>query len=399
MRGKAVIGLVAVALLALMLLLRGRPLSIAPAHRGRDFGTPTMNYGKTTASIDEFRQIARKAIADNNGDVPAANARAFDDFIASLRAQYGEEVPVVEGIKRLKEFQRSLRTVDIPNAVVPLKSQVASISGAADAVAEKSPDGVRFEWTPGGFLLHASCRDLFFAAIWAVFVGCLCAIPFVLWGNAIRDALTDRGPALRWTCLLLAVWACPVLYVGWFGAIKVFGEIRIAKSGDRGEIFTGIGPIGRTHHLLWSEFNGVRDLEEVRSTQNSKSSTTTHYVELTGTSKPYKFASELSDERRAFVIAFLREHVYGLHAVPPQAAPALGTSDDGKTATVEHIRLVLEQAKAEYHGPDPEGFNRSMDQFVESLRMQYGERIPIRDAVRRLEQLARTTGAHFSFSF
>jgi hypothetical protein len=84
----------------------------------------------------------------------------------------------------------------------------------------------------------------------------------------------------------------------------------IAKEGDGGEIFTGIGRVGRTHRLRWSEFSGVGD-RDVAAYSSGRFSRTNHYVGLSGTSKEYKFGAELTDEQRAFVITFLHEHVFG----------------------------------------------------------------------------------------
>ena len=182
------------------------------------------------------------------------------------------------------------------------------------------------------------------------------------------------------------------------GAVAIFGEIRIAKAGDRGEIFTGIGRAGWTHRLLWSEFYRRKRPERLSSGSSATSSQTTHYVGLNGKSKNYQFGSELSAERQEFVIAFLREHVFG---IPPTTAPPAAGRDDtgGETVSVEHIRQTLEKAKLDYQGGDPEGFNRAADEFIASLRAQYGERAPAADAVKLLAKFARATGAPISFSF
>jgi hypothetical protein len=61
--------------------------------------------------------------------------------------------------------------------------------------------------------------------------------------------------------------------------------------------------------------------------------------------------------------------------------------------------MTIEKAKADYQGRDREGFSRAADEFVASLRGQYGERVPIPDAIRRVEEFARDSGAEISFSF
>ncbi len=182
---------------------------------------------------------------------------------------------------------------------------------AQRAPGEKTPDGATVEWTPEGFLLRIPFRSVAGALVWAIFAGVLCVLPFRLWGDLIRGVWTDEGVSFRTTIAFLAVWAGAALYVAAMGAVAAFGEIRISKVGDSGEIFTGIGKAGWTRRLRWSEFYGASD-REASSGSSGPSIHTTHYVGLNGTSKNYKFGSELSAEQRAFVIEFLREHVFGV---------------------------------------------------------------------------------------
>ena len=122
-------------------------------------------------------------------------------------------------------------------------------------------------------------------------------LPFKLWGDLIRGVWTDEGLSLWLTCAFLAIWACAVLYVGATAAVGLFGEIRIAKDGDRGGIFTGIGRAGWTHRLEWSEFDGVSE-RDVDSVSSGSSTHTSHYVGLNGPGKRYKFGSELTKNNR-----------------------------------------------------------------------------------------------------
>lgn len=63
-----------------------------------------------------------------------------------------------------------------------------------------------------------------------------------------------------------------------------------------------------------------------------------------------------------------------------------------KTISVEEIRQALEKAKAAYKGNDVEAFNRANDDLVASLRAQYGEQIPVAEAVKVLQKLERAAG-------
>jgi hypothetical protein len=376
-----------------------------------------------TTSIEEIRQRLENAKAHYEGTDPEAFSLAVDNFVKSLRERYGEQVPTLEVARLLRELRvpAAATASALPKTEPAPESQGAPSAGATGVDGEKTPDGVRFEWMPGGFLLRVSCGSLIAGAPWAVFAGTIAALPFILWGDLIRGVWTDQGMSFWLTSTFLAIWAGVVLYVVATAAVGLFGEIRIAQDGDGGRIFTGIGRVGWTHHLLWSEFSGVAE-RDVDSPSSGRGSHTSRFVGLNGPSKRYKFGSALTDQQRVFVIAFLRRHVFGSSGMPasaPAPAPAARaamtpdfisgslnperktfvskTMGGGKTTAIENVRQALEQAKADYQGQDREGFHRAMDEFVASLRAQYGEQMPVADAMRRLEQLSRSTGAEIHF--
>jgi hypothetical protein len=256
-------------------------------------------------SIEEIRQRLENAKAHYQGEDPEGFNKAMDNFVASLRARYGEQVPVADAARLMRELPLAVgkTTAGTPRAGVP---------GSAG---EKAPDGVRFEWTPAGFLLRVSCGSLITGAPWAIFAGLLAAIPFILWGDLIRGVWTDEGLSFWMTSAFLAIWAGAVLWLCATATVGLFGEIRIAKDGGRGEIFTGIGRVGWTHRVQWSEFEGVSE-REVQSASSGRSSHTSRYVGLNGKSKRYRFGSEMTEEQRAFVIQFLGEHVFGVQGGP-----------------------------------------------------------------------------------
>jgi hypothetical protein len=103
--------------------------------------------------------------------------------------------------------------------------------------------------------------------------------------------------------------------------------IRIAKTGAEGEIFTGIGSLGRTRRVRWNDFYGAGD-KAVAYYSNARFGRTSHFISLHGTSGSFK--SDLNDEQRAFVIAFLREHIFGA-AASAADVPVPATALNGKT--------------------------------------------------------------------
>jgi hypothetical protein len=259
-----------------------------------------------TASVAEVRQMLETAKAHYKGKDSQAFDKAIDNVAASLTEKFGEAVPFVDVIKALRNLP--LHSGETAATVAPAKAPSEAAASAGSAW-DRTPDGVRFEWTPGGFLLRASCRSTVGAVLRVGFAGLLAVLPFRLWGDLIRGLPTDQGMSFWLTGAFLAIWAGAILYIVATAAFELLGEIRIAKTGDRGEIFTGIGTLGWTHRLRWRDFDGVSD-RAVAAVSSGKFSNTTHSVSLNATLKPYRFGSALTAQQREFAIAFLRQHVF-----------------------------------------------------------------------------------------
>src|SRR5580700_10981232 len=86
---KTAIGLLAGALFMFLLVLyfRLRPVASAKAH---------------TVNIEEIRRRLENAKALYQGQDPEEFDKAIDTFVAALKAQYGEDVPVVDAFKRIR---------------------------------------------------------------------------------------------------------------------------------------------------------------------------------------------------------------------------------------------------------------------------------------------------------
>jgi hypothetical protein len=336
-----------------------------------------------TIGIEEIRQRLENAKAHYKGGDAEAFDKAIDDSVVALRARFGEQVPAVDAIKFLREFP-------FPTGESRAPCQV---------VEKKQPEGVTIERTPVGFLLRASCRSFAGGLVGIGFALLLCVIPFVVFGDLIRGIWQAEGMSFWLGSAFLAAWASGAVYALATGSIGAFGEVRITKAGDSGEIFTGIGGAGSKHRVQWSDFYGAGD-RAVASASNRRFGNTTHYIGLNGTSNSYKFGSELDAEKRAFVIAFLRENVFGAAVPPPEPSSAASEAGaTGNTIGVDRIRQTLEKAEADYHGHDPQGFKLAANELIESLKAQYGDRVPAADAMKRLEKLARATGGPIAISF
>jgi hypothetical protein len=173
---------------------------------------------------------------------------------------------------------------------------------------EKPPQGVRFEPTHDGFFLRASCLSFTDTVMRVVLAGVVSSLPFKLWWDLIRDFWTYEGASFWFTCLFLAVWAAAIAYADWIALVSLFGEVRISKTGGRGEIFTGIGRLGWTRRVAWDAFEGVRELE-TQSESNGHTSVT-RYVALDSPSGHFRFGWQLPEDRRRFIVAALRENVF-----------------------------------------------------------------------------------------
>jgi hypothetical protein len=334
-------------------------------------------------SIEEIRQRLENAKTHYDGRDLEAFDKAIDDSVAALSARFGEQVPAVEAIKFLREFP-------FPTGDSRTPSQVDE---------KKAPEGVTIERTLVGFLLRASCRSFAGGLVGIGFALLLCVIPFIVFGDLIRSIWQAEGLSFWLGGAFLAAWAGGCVYALATGSIAAFGEVRITKEGDSGDIFTGIGGAGWKHRVQWSDFYGAGD-RAVASASNRRFGNTAHYIGLNGTSNSYKFGSELDEQKRGFVIAFLRENVFGCAVTPhgPSSA-ASAAGDGGHSIGVDRIRQTLEQAEADYHGRDPQGFKLAASELLASLKAQYGDQVPAADAVKHLEKLARATGGSIAISF
>ena len=165
-----------------------------------------------------------------------------------------------------------------------------------------------FEPTADGFHLRASCRSLVDAVLRLGLASAVSTLPYVLWWDLIRDVWADQGASFWVTCAFLSTWAAAILYAWQLGLMSLLGEVRITKSGDRGEVFTGIGRLGWTHRLRWSEWHSVSEI--VVHAHAGRRKGVKRYVVLGAPAKRYRFGSLVPAERQAFIVAVLREHVF-----------------------------------------------------------------------------------------
>ena len=88
--------------------------------------------------------------------------------------------------------------------------------------------------------------------------------------------------------------------------MTIFGKVVVRRSGDQGSVFIGFGLIGWTRRFRWSEIRAVRSTLSTWQ-QNGRNMP---LIELQG-SKPIRFGSQLSENRRNFMIAVLKRQMLG----------------------------------------------------------------------------------------
>ena len=179
--------------------------------------------------------------------------------------------------------------------LVSKESEDDSGPGAAAPLAE-APPGAWFRtdgesWQVGATTRNASAFFLVpFMLVWSGFsLG-------GIYGTQIAAGKFNPGmslfglPFVAGTCL--------------FGSIAVMaicGQVTVTVKDDEGEVFTGVGPIGRRRRFRWS---GVqRIVEDNCSTRNAGS--TGKVLQFEGETR-LSFASMVSEPRRYFMLQVLK---------------------------------------------------------------------------------------------
>src|SRR5215472_14196668 len=334
----------------------------------------TAMSGERTIPISEVRQRFERVKAAYQERDSAVFYRRVDECLTAIEKRYGAEVPMSALVKAISDLKNP---VPDPGA----KTGAPPRAAASAASPKGPPGGIRIERTPVGFVLRVSDGSFGYAIVWLVFAGGLAVLPF-RFGAEINSESFQGGQGIGWI-----LWAAVVLAIIGVAVFAWFGQIRITKTGEHGEIFSGLGPLGRTRRFEWSDFSDVRDHEfaytGVRTTR------TGHDVQLSGPSASYRFGRDLNDAPRAFIVAFLREEALGRHDAP-------GT---GRIIAMDRVQESLDQARRFYRGPDPQRFASAIDELGTSLRSQFGDRLPADELARRLDKFAADTGMRIRIEY
>lgn len=120
----------------------------------------------------------------------------------------------------------------------------------------------------------------------------------------------NKSPMGVGMTLFLWIFLTPFIVIG-AGMILAFlsalaGWVEVRLGADSGALFRGIGPVGITRHFQPALVKKVR-LEETEWTpRRGPTRSKTHIIIEMEQGKPLKFGSDLTTERRSFVMAALR---------------------------------------------------------------------------------------------
>lgn len=84
--------------------------------------------------------------------------------------------------------------------------------------------------------------------------------------------------------------------------MTTLGKVVVRGLNDQGSIFVGVGAIGWTRRFRWSEIQSIRESMS-KWQQNGRNMP---LIELNGP-QPIRFGTQLTDARREFIIAALKQ--------------------------------------------------------------------------------------------
>lgn len=173
----------------------------------------------------------------------------------------------------------------------------AKDAAALDAALAQPPAGVTFQETARGFTLRATTRSpvafflVPFLLVWSG--GSLGGVFGVQWVQG------KFNPALSLFSLPFLV---GTVFLGSLTLMAVCGHVALRVEDGRGEVFTGVGPLGRRRVFRWDEVTSVQEAP----TSYRKTGQPTFAIQLDGHTERVSFGSGLTETRRYFTLQALR---------------------------------------------------------------------------------------------
>lgn len=212
---------------------------------------------------------------------------------------------------------------------------------------ERPPRGVSFDWQPQGFRIVATTRSPI-----AFFL-----LPFTLVWSGGSLGMLYVVPLLAGEGLgLLSLFGLPFLVASVFlialTAMAIAGRVAISATGLDGELFVGVGPIGRRRRFHWGDIAAAReDIGTSRSYQRGRQRTQrTARVCLEGNER-ICFGSTLGEDQRFYLVRALSILLARLQGRSAPAPSPTSTPADGPAPTALRDRS----------SPDPDDMPDSFD--------------------------------------
>jgi hypothetical protein len=133
------------------------------------------------------------------------------------------------------------------------------ISGTDRHLSEipKPPPGARFIHSGKDFEVAVPVRTHWAWVFMAVFLGML-FLSALLWKSTIHGDHQPEFGRYATGATAFAVSCLALLFLGVF-ALHYFGRVAVAVRGDVGELFIGIGPLGRRQLFCWGQTISILD--------------------------------------------------------------------------------------------------------------------------------------------
>jgi hypothetical protein len=186
-------------------------------------------------------------------------------------------------------------------------SELVQPYGATVFDVSNPPLGASFNTTAGGFITGATTRS---SQAWFL-------VPFMLvwsgfslgglYGSQFQAGRFDLGQSLFGIPFVLGT-----MLFGSQAIMTACGRIAVARSGDEGTVFEGVGPFGWTRRFRWSDLESVTEGE---ASYGPRGGPNYRVITLSFRSRErpsLQFGTLLSEERRWFLISALSSQIANL---------------------------------------------------------------------------------------
>lgn len=139
----------------------------------------------------------------------------------------------------------------------------------------------------------------------SVYVRVVWVQPGGIYGHQIVTGHFDLGNSLFGIPFVLGT-----LLFGAQAAMSAFGHVSIARNGDEGSIFEGVGPLGWVRRFRWSELESVREGRASYGSGRGGQNYLLIVLNFKSNVRPtLRFGAMLSEERRWFLMWVVRSQL------------------------------------------------------------------------------------------